>query len=39
MVEESSFAKGLLVGCAVSLPMWAGIICVAIEVYRALFSV
>ena len=38
-MEELSFARGLLVGCAISLPIWVGIICVAIEVYKALFSV
>lgn len=36
MEQELGCAKGMLIGVAVSIPLWAMIVCVALEVYKAL---
>lgn len=36
MDQDSSFVRGVLIGCVLSVPLWAAIVCVAVEVYRAL---
>lgn len=36
MERDLSFVRGVLIGCVVSVPLWGAIVCVAIEVYKAL---